>query len=124
VAGRFATITRPPEDGALAGTGARPYRAGSSAPRALSTRCHLIWCTLALGLSAPQALGRDLSPLSEGLQLHPRDFREHSAEASERPEPAIGTRDDVLLADHSGEPLDALGYEFRVLDDVVLGVVL
>src|SRR2546426_5773625 len=64
-------------------------------------------------LSAPELPRRQHRPLGERFELRPRDLMVHAAT-----EPAVGRCDDALLSHETGEALDALGHQLRMLDHV------
>src|SRR3981189_2742996 len=67
---------------------------------------------------APQFLAREAGAIGERLQLDPDDARMHFASRSEAGETAIGAGDDIVAPDRLREAADALGDQFRVLDDI------
>lgn len=60
----------------------------------------------------PARVGK-LGTATKRRQLWPRQSEDASAA-----ETAIGAGDDAIATDEPGEPLDSLGHEFRVFDDV------
>jgi hypothetical protein len=63
--------------------------------------------------STPQLLARDRRAFAQGAQLGPGDLRMDAAAQA-----AVGAGDDVFLADDFSERDDAIGYQFRVLDEI------
>src|SRR6185312_10602745 len=64
-------------------------------------------------LLLPQALCRERRAVRQRLELGPGDLRMDAAA-----EPAIGRGDDGVAANHVGELADAVGDQFRVLDQI------
>jgi len=63
--------------------------------------------------STPQLLARDRRAVAQGAQPGPGDLRMDAAAQA-----AVGAGDDVFLADDFSERDEAIGYQFRVLDEV------
>jgi hypothetical protein len=63
--------------------------------------------------STPQLLARDRRAVAQGAQLGPGDLRMDAAAQA-----AVGAGDDVFLADDSSERDQAIGDQFRVLDEL------
>ena len=62
--------------------------------------------------STPQLLARDRGAVAQGAQLGPGDLRMDAAAWA-----AVGAGDDVCLADDFSERDEAIGYQFRMLDE-------
>ena len=63
--------------------------------------------------STPQCLARDRRAVAQGAQLGPGDLWMDAAAQA-----AVGAGDDVFSADDFSERDDAIGYQFRVLDEI------
>jgi hypothetical protein len=63
--------------------------------------------------STPQLFGRDRGAVAQGAQLGPGDLRMDAAA-----EAAVGAGDNVFAADDVSELGDAIGNQFRVLDEI------
>ena len=62
--------------------------------------------------STPQLLARDRSAVAQGAELGLGDLRMDAAAQA-----AVGAGDDVFSADDFSERVNAIGYQFRVLDE-------
>jgi hypothetical protein len=73
--------------------------------------------------SREQALGGKARAIGESTQLGPHNVLRHPAHAGRGVEAAIGTRQHALgIADGTRNALEAIGNDFRVLDEVGLRV--
>src|SRR5690242_4965152 len=65
---------------------------------------------------------RDVGAFAQRGELLPRYRRIDLAVTREGPEPTVGAGDDAVLADESGEPLDALSDQLGRLEVVRAGI--
>src|SRR3954452_19108866 len=65
-----------------------------------------------------QRARRELRALRQGVELRPLDRLVDALQVRPLREPAVGAGDDVLRPDQARDPLDPLGDELGVLDDV------
>src|SRR5215472_17747933 len=97
----------------------QPVVPSSASPAwAISRRPMLRRRALRRRLRAPQCAGGNPRAFDQGFQLRPHDRRMDAAREWALREAAIGAAHDVFAASDLRQADDALGNEFRVLDDI------
>src|SRR4029453_3177748 len=76
------------------------------------------WPASSRGTPAPELIRCNLGAFGKGSQFRPHDGGGNAWRKGTLRKAAIGPAHDVLASDDVGEPHDALGHEFGMLDDI------